>query len=167
MPKTLALTIAILSMFLAQCGITPKAKDTHVYEKVNLTFFAGGSCEPCKKELPLVRDRLAELGVDRDRVQVQVYLTLGKFFGPVQPGDTQKFQQDHGLPAEFEMLEDNKCPDNGVYKKYYPNDRCAIPRTVIRTPDGEQIAIFKPKNKAEEMVDDIMVKLKDVLKGEK
>lgn len=167
MNKSLALTIVILSGFLAQCGITPKTKEQYAYEKVNLTFFAGVSCEPCKKELPIVRDRLAELGIDRNRVQVQVYLTLGKFFGPVQPGDEQKFAQDHGLPAEFEMLVDNKCPDNGVYKKYYPNDKCAIPRTVIRTLGGEQIVIFKPKNKAEEMVDDIMVKLKDVLKGEK
>jgi hypothetical protein len=101
-----------------------------------MTFFAGVTCIPCQEELKTIRDRLPELGAAQSRVNVRVYVVLGKFNRPVQPGDETKFAKDHGLP--FEMGRDSLCADNGPYRKYW-SEGCGVPKAVMETPDGKLI----------------------------
>jgi peroxiredoxin len=152
MNKNLPLLLLLLSVTLVQCGITPKATDQPVYEKVYLTFFAGVSCVPCQKELPQVRDHLAELGADRERVHTQVYMVAGKNFGKLQPNDEQKFAKDYALP--FEMLRDEKCRE--VASLYFED--CAVPKAVIRTEDGKALYTYPVAQ-----VDQVLSDLKSVL----
>jgi hypothetical protein len=136
----LALLLLLSSVSLVQCGITPRASDQPVYESVNLTFFAGVSCEPCQRELPVVRDRLAELGADQARVHTQVYMLRGKLNGTLQPGDEHKFAKTYKLP--FEMLQDYLCKK--VAHHYFKE--CNYPKAVIRTKDGKAIYTYPTAN---------------------
>jgi hypothetical protein len=99
------------------------------------------------------------LGADKSRVNIQVYVVLGKFNLAVKPGDEVKFKEDLGLTSDFEMRTDNKCNTNGAYRKYW-SDGCAIPKAVMETPDGKLIENHKYE---ESNPDQVMADLKQLL----
>lgn len=159
MTKRLALYLALLVpvFLMLQCGrdraavnnqISPAPSSTPVLKKVRVFLFAAGYCEPCKEELPQVRDWYNALPKEkRDQIQIRVYVIAGETTGQ-QP--TQQYAEDFGkrFQLPFEMKADKFAR---TYRKYYDSGN-NVPATVVANDASEPQKIFAPRKVSTEEI---------------
>lgn len=150
MARSLRTFWLLLAVVLASCGrdraasheeLGPPPPNPSPTKKAALLLFAGGNCEPCRKELPMLQERLRNLeSKKRSRILVTVYVTQNATGGgKVEQTYANQFGKELGL--EFTMVADKY--GNTYQKRYYAQDK-RVPGTVITTEAGEVVKVYAP-----------------------
>lgn len=128
-------------------GPTDPGKPTEL-KKVRVFLFAAGYCEPCKEELPKIRDWFKGLSKEKqEQAQMRVYVIAGESTGeqPTQPY-AESFGKKFDLP--FEMKADKFAR---TYHKFYDSGN-NVPATVITDDAGNPLKTFAPRKVSPEEI---------------
>lgn len=130
----------LILLLLVGCNRDQSIPPNGSAKDVRIHLFAAGYCEPCKEELPLIKDwYLSKSNEARKHITITVYLTAGETAG-VQATKEYANSFGKGLGLPFTVTPDKYSK---LYRSFYGVSG-PVPATVITDINYLVLRLFPP-----------------------